>query len=85
MVKGAVVLSKDADSDFMAGLMTFVGGEIVAYTQMLEEARRIATECMEAEAELLNADAVINVRCSTAEVMNGAAEVPVHGTAVRYQ
>lgn len=85
LVKGAVVMSRDAGTDFMAGLMGAVGGELTAYTKMLEEARQIATERMEAEAENLSADAVINVRYTTSEVMNGAAEVLVYGTAVRYR
>ena len=85
LVRGATVLAKDAGTDFMAGLMNFVGGEIVAYTDMLEEARQTATERMEAEAEKLGADAVINIRYSTSAIMAGAAEILVYGTAVRYK
>lgn len=85
LVRGAAVIAKDAGSDLMAGFMNFVGGEISCYTDMLEEARRTATERMEAEAEKLSADAVINIRYSTAAVMAGAAEVLVYGTAVRYK
>ena len=85
LVRGAAVIAKDVGSDFMAGVMNFVGGEITYYTDLLEEARRIATERMEAEAEKLNADAVINIRYSTSAVMTGAAEVLVYGTAVRYK
>lgn len=85
LVQGSVVLAKDAGTDFVAGLMTIVGGEVVAYTNMLEEARRIATDRMEAEADKLCADAVMCIRYSTSEVMNGAAEVLVYGTAVRYR
>ena len=85
LVRGAVVLARDAGTDFMAGLMNIVGGEVVGYTKLLEEARTIATERMEAEAEALGADAVVNVRYTTSEVMNGAAEVLVYGTAVRYK
>ena len=85
LVRGATVLAKDAGTDFMAGLMNFVGGEIVAYTDMLEEARRIATERMEAQAERLGADTVINIRYTTSAVMAGAAEILVYGTAVRYK
>ena len=85
LVRGATVLSRDVGTDVLAGLMSAVGGEIVAYTEMLEEARTIATERMEAEAEKLSADAVINIRYSTSAVMTGAAEVLVYGTAVRYK
>lgn len=85
LVRGGIVLSKDVGSDFMAGLVSIVGGELVGYTDMLEDARRIATERMEAQAEKLYADAVINIRYSTSAVMAGAAEIMVYGTAVRYK
>ena len=85
LVQGSVVLSRDAGTDFVVGIATLVGGEIAPYTQMLEEARRIATERMEAEAERLGADAILNIRYTTSEVMNGAAEVLAYGTAVRYK
>lgn len=84
MVKGAVVHSKHAGKDLMAGLKGLVGGEIKGYTDMLAEARQIATQRMVEEAEALMADAVVNVRYSSVEVMDGAAEVLVYGTAVRY-
>lgn len=85
LVRGGIVLSKDVGSDFMAGLVSIVGGELVGYTDMLEDARRIATERMEAQAEKLYADAVINIRYSTSAVMAGAAEIMAYGTAVRYK
>ena len=85
LVQGSVVLSRDAGTDFVVGIATLVGGEIAPYTQMLEEARRIATERMEADAERLGADAILNIRYTTSEVMNGAAEVLAYGTAVRYK
>ena len=82
MVKGAVVQSKHFGKDFMAGMKTLVGGEITSYTEMLAEARQIATERMIAEAEKLGADAVINVRYGSSGIMQGAAEVVAYGTAV---
>lgn len=85
LVKGTVVQCKDFGHDFVAGLRGFVGGEITEYTAMLCEAREIATERMEREAELLGADAVINVRYCTSEIMSGTAEIMVYGTAVRYR
>lgn len=85
LVKGTVVQSKHLGRDFMAGLKTIVGGEIRGYTEMLVEARQIATRRMAEEAEGLGADAVINVRYGSAAVMAGAAEVIAYGTAVRYK
>ncbi|MEA4965104.1 MAG: YbjQ family protein [Oscillospiraceae bacterium] len=83
LVKGAVVYSKNFGRDFMAGMKTLVGGEITGYTDMLNEARAIATKRMVDDAERLGADAVINVRYGSASVMSGAAEVIAYGTAVR--
>ena len=85
LVKGTVVQSKNFGKDFMAGMKTLGGGEIESYTQMLTEARQIATKRMVDEAEALGADAVINVRYGSASVMQGAAEVIAYGTAVRYK
>lgn len=85
MVKGTVVQSKNIGRDFMAGMKTLVGGEIVGYTEMLIEARQIATKRMVDEAETLGADAVINIRFGSAAVMQGAAEVIAYGTAVKLE
>ena len=84
LVKGTVVQSKNFGKDFMAGMKTLVGGEIVGYTEMLTEARQIATKRMVDEAEAMGADAVINIRYGSSSVMQGAAEIVVYGTAVKY-
>ena len=83
VVKGTVVYSKNFGRDFMAGMKTLVGGEIVGYTEMLVEARQIATKRMVDEATALGADAVINIRFGSSAVMQGAAEVIAYGTAVK--
>ena len=83
IVKGSVVHSKHFGKDFMAGMKTLVGGEIESYTEMLDQARQIATKRMVDEAEALGADAILNIRFSSASVMQSAAEVTAYGTAVR--
>ena len=75
IVKGTVVQSKNIGKDFMAGMKTLVGGEIAGYTEMLNEARQIATKRMVDEAAALGADAVLNIRYGSSAVMQGAAEV----------
>ena len=85
LVKGTVVQSKNFGKDFMAGMKTLVGGEITSYTEMLNEARQIATKRMVDEAEGMGADAVVNVRYGSSAVMQGAAEVIAYGTAVRFK
>ena len=84
LVKGTVVQSKNLGKDFMAGMKTLVGGEIVGYTEMIVEARAIATKRMVDEAEALDADAVIGVRYGSSSVMQSAAEVVAYGTAIRF-
>lgn len=83
IVKGTVVQSKNLGKDFMAGMKTLVGGEINGYTEMLVEARQIATKRMVDEAEAMGADAIINIRFGSSSVMQGAAEVLAYGTAVK--
>ena len=85
IAKGSVVQSKNFGKDFMAGMKTLVGGEIESYTQMLTEARQIATKRMVDAAEALGADAVGGLRYDSASVMQGAAEVIAYGTAVKFK
>ena len=85
IVKGTVVQTKNIGRDFMAGMKTLVGGEIVGYTEMLNEARQIATKRMVDEAKEMDADAVIGVKYESSQVMSGAAEVIAYGTAVKYK
>lgn len=84
LVKGNVVQSKHIGKDFMAGLKNIVGGEVTAYTEMLSEARKIATDRMTAEAQAMGADAIVAVRYASASIMEGAAEILAYGTAVRF-
>ena len=83
-VKGTVVYSKNFGRDFMAGMKGLVGGEIVGNTQMLNEARQIATKRMVDSAAALGADAIVGLRYTSASVMQGAAEVVAYGTAVKF-
>ncbi|MBS7328995.1 YbjQ family protein [Lacrimispora saccharolytica] len=83
MVKGTIVQSKNIGRDFMAGMKGLVGGEIVGYTEMLNEARQMAVKRMVDEAKELNADAVIGIKYGSSQVMQGAAEVIAYGTAVK--
>lgn len=82
-VKGSTVQTKNIGKDFLAGLKTLVGGEINSYTEMMNEARQIATERLLREADELGADAVIGFRLQTSAVMSGAAEIIAYGTAVK--
>ena len=83
IAKGSVLNSKSFGKDCMAGMNALVCGEIESYTQMLTEARQIATKRMVDDAEAMGADAVIGIRYTSASVMQGAAEITAYGTAVR--
>ena len=85
LVKGTIVQTKNVGRDIMAGMKTLVGGEISGYTQMLNEARQIATKRMVDEAKELGADAIIGITYGSSQVMSGAAEVVAYGTAVKYK
>ena len=61
-----------------------MGGELTKYNEMMDNARRIATERMMADAQAVGADAVVGVRYTTSSIMQGAAEVLAYGTAVRF-
>jgi uncharacterized protein YbjQ (UPF0145 family) len=84
LVRGSMIQTKHLGRDILSALKTIIGGELSAYTRMIDEARTTATDRMVAEAEQLGANAVINVRYATSAVMQGAAEVLVYGTAVRF-
>ena len=83
LVKGSVVQAKSFGKDFMSGMKNLVGGEVEAYTDLLAQARQIATKRMVDDAQAMGADAVINVRYTSTSIMQGAAEVTAYGTAVR--
>lgn len=83
LVRGATVQSKNLGKDFMAGMKTLVGGELTGYTEMLVEARQIATKRMVDEAEAMGADAIVGIRYGSSAIMQGAAEVIAYGTAVK--
>ena len=83
LVKGNTIRARWFGRDIAAGLKTIVGGEIKSYTDMMTKARDQAVERMVDEAKKLKADAVINVRFTASEVMQGASEILVYGTAVK--
>ncbi len=84
LVTGNTVHTKNFVKDFGAGLKNMVGGELVSYTKMLTEAREVALGRMIAQAESMGADAVVNVRFSSAAIAQGAAEILTSGTAVKF-
>ena len=83
LVTANSVRARNIGRDILAGLKNITGGEIGAYRQLLVESREQALEQLSQEAEALGADAIVALRLSTAEVMQGAAEILAYGTAVK--
>jgi len=81
LVRGNTIRARDLGHDIMALFRNVVGGEIRDYTKMMAEAREQAIDRMVEEAEALGANAILAVRFSTSEMMRGAAEIIVYGTA----
>ena len=84
LVKGSTIQSKHLGKDLTTAFKSMVGGELKSYTEMMDEARALATKRMVEEAQNLGADAVVNVRYASSAIMQGAAEVIVYGTAVKF-
>ncbi len=82
LVQGSSVRAKHAGKDIMSGIKNMFGGELTAYTELLQESREEATQRMVQQAEAVGANAVLNVRYSTSSITAGAAEIYVYGTAV---
>lgn len=85
LVKGSTIQSKNIGHDIGQSFKTLVGGELKSYTDMMNDARQLATDRMVQEAQSLGADAVVNVRYASSAVMAGAAEVMAYGTAVKFK
>ena len=85
LVRGSTIQSKNIGRDITQSFKTIVGGELKAYTDMMNQARALATKRMVEEAEGLGADAVVAMRYASASVMQGAAEVMAYGTAVKFK
>src|SRR3569833_2499655 len=81
-VFGVVVRSRGLGGHIMAGLRTIVGGEITEYTQLLEEARRHAVDCMVKNARLMQANVFFLMRFDSSEIGQTMSEIVAYGTAV---
>ena len=82
LVSGNTVRARHVGKDILAGLRNIVGGEINEYAKLLAESREQAIDRMVAQAERLDANAVVSMQCSTSVIMGGAAEMMAYGTAV---
>jgi len=85
MVKGSTIQSRNIGKDLTQAFKSLVGGELQEYTDMMNEARALATKRMVEEAEKFNADGIVNIRYASSSIMQNAAEVIAYGTAVKFK
>ena len=83
IARGSTVRARHLGRDIFAGLKNLVGGEISEYTKLLADAREEALARMIHDAENMGADAILNVRFTTSQVMAGSSEILAYGTAVK--
>lgn len=83
LVRGNTIRARWFGRDIAAGLKHLVGGEIKSYTDMLTKAREEAIDRMAKEAKEKGGNAIVSVRFTTSEVIQGASEILVYGTAVK--
>jgi len=85
VARGSTVRARNVGRDIFAGLKNIIGGEISEYTQLQAESREQAFQRLTQDAERLGADAVVNIRLTTAMIMQGTAEILAYGTAVKLE
>lgn len=83
IARGNTVEARNVGRDITQAFRNITGGELKAYSGLMTNAREEALDRMEADAEELGANAVINVRFETANIVDNGAEVLAYGTAVR--
>jgi len=82
LVKGNTIRARHLGQDIAAFFRNVVGGEVKEYTKLIAEAREQALDRMIEDARAKGANAIIMVRFSTSQIMQGAAELLAYGTAV---
>jgi uncharacterized protein YbjQ (UPF0145 family) len=80
-VFGLVVRSRGLGGNIMATLRSLGGGEIIEYTQLLEDARRHAVDRMIQNATAMGANAVIRMQYDSSEIGTTMSEIVAYGTA----
>lgn len=85
MVRGNSTRARFFGRDIIAFIKNFTGGKVSEYTDLLSRTRQDAIEEMTKEAEKMGADAIVNVRFTTANIAQGVSEILAFGTAVKLE
>lgn len=83
-VFGVTTQSRNAVSDFGAGLKSLVGGEIKGYSRMIENSREQAISRLREAANEKGADAIVMMRFDSGSIGTDMQSVVAYGTAVRF-
>ena len=82
LVRGITVRSRSIVGNIAGGFMAMFGGKSTIYTELCENSREEALRLMIDNAKQTGANAIINMRYESNEVMQGLTEVLAYGTAV---
>jgi uncharacterized protein YbjQ (UPF0145 family) len=85
LVRGITVRSRSALGNIAGGFQSLFGGRLSIYVELCENAREEAYQLMLQHAQVMGANAIINMRYDANEVMQGVTEVLAYGTAVVVQ
>ena len=85
VVTGEAIIGAHIFRDLLAGITNIIGGRAGGYEKALRQARDIALQEMQLDAQALGADAVVGVDLDyeTLGVENGMLMVTASGTAVK--
>jgi len=83
LARGSSVRTRAIGRDIIAGVRTFLGGEVREYSELLSQARQQALDRLAAHASEMGADAVVSMRFVTSNVAQGVSEILAYGTAVK--
>jgi len=79
---GVVVRSRGLGGNITASVRSIFGGEIKEYTEMIEDARKVAIDRMIQNAHAMGANAIVMMRFDSGEIGQTMSEIVAYGTAV---
>ncbi|MGZ3778608.1 MAG: YbjQ family protein [Mucilaginibacter sp.] len=82
LVRGVTVRSRSALGNIAGGFQSLFGGRLSIYVELCENTREEAYQLMIQHAQVMGANAIINMRYDANEIMQGITEVLAYGTAV---
>jgi uncharacterized protein YbjQ (UPF0145 family) len=82
VVRGITVRSRSALGNIAGGFQSLFGGRLSIYVELCENAREEAYQLLIQHAQVMGANAIINMRYDANEIMQGITEVLAYGTAV---